>query len=75
MPTEFTPKPLPYLDRLQKAQRILKMAIHRYDTKIQTRELCEALGEIVTALLDRELRTEPPPTPPEQQSDQAGGEA
>jgi hypothetical protein len=64
------PKPLPYVGRLQKAQRLIKSAIFRNDQKLAVRELCEALGEITTALLDRELGTESPPT-----SGDAGGAA
>jgi hypothetical protein len=57
------PKPLPYVGRLQKAQRLIKSAIFRNDQKLAVRELCEALEEITRALLDRELGTEVPPTP------------
>jgi hypothetical protein len=54
MPAEFTPKPLPYDERLLKAQRILKAATFRYDQKLAMRELCEAIAEITTALIERE---------------------
>ena len=55
------PKPLPYLGRLQKAQRLVKSAMFRNDQKLAVRELCEALGELTTALLEREQGTELPP--------------
>ena len=55
------PKPLPYLGRLQKAQRLVKSAMFRNDQKLAVRELCEALGELATALLEREQGTEVAP--------------
>jgi hypothetical protein len=58
------PKPLPYVGRLQKAQRLIKSAIFRNDQKLAVRELCEALEEITKALLDREQGVEVPPAPP-----------
>jgi hypothetical protein len=61
MPAEFIPKALPYLERLQKVQRILRAATFRTDQRLAIRELCEALNEITTALLERELGLEPPP--------------
>jgi hypothetical protein len=61
MPAEFVPKPLPYLERLQKAQRIVRIATHRPDQRLAVRELCEALAEITTALLEREQGTDPKP--------------
>jgi hypothetical protein len=48
------PKPLPYIGRLQKAQRLVKSALYRSDPKLAVRELCEAIDELTTALLDRE---------------------
>ena len=54
MPAEFIPKPLPYLERLQKAQRILKSAQFRSDQRLAIRELCEALTELTLALVERE---------------------
>jgi hypothetical protein len=48
------------VERLEKAQRILKAAQHRTDTRLQLRELCEALGELTTALLEREQGAKPP---------------
>jgi len=53
------PKPLPYLGRLQKAQRLVKSALYRSDAKLAVRELCEAIDEMVTALLDREQGQQP----------------
>jgi hypothetical protein len=50
----FVPKPLPYAERLEKVQRILKAATHRTDSKLALRELCEALAELTTALQERE---------------------
>jgi hypothetical protein len=59
------PKPLPYTGRLQKAQRLVKSALYRSDPKLAVRELCEAIDELTTALLDREQgqSSSPPPIP------------
>jgi hypothetical protein len=54
MPAAFVPKPLPYGERLVKAHRIVKAASFRNDQRLAIREICEALTEILTALLDRE---------------------
>jgi hypothetical protein len=54
MPAEFIPKPLPFVERLQKAQRILRSAQFRTDQRLAIRELCEALTELTTGLLERE---------------------
>lgn len=51
------PKPLPYLGRLQKAQRLVKSAMYRSDPKLAVRELCEAITELTAALMDREEGT------------------
>jgi hypothetical protein len=56
------PKPLPYLGRLQKAQRLVKSALFRHDAKLAVRELCEALDELTTALIDREQEQKPSST-------------
>jgi hypothetical protein len=48
------PKPMSYVDRLAYAQRILKAASFRTDPKMAIREMCESIGEIITALLERE---------------------
>jgi len=59
------PKPLPYLGRLQKAQRLVKSALFRHDAKLAVRELCESLDELTNALIDREQEQKPssPTTP------------
>ena len=54
MPAEFVPKPLSYVERLQKVQRILRSAQFRTDQRLAIRELCEALTELTTGLLERE---------------------
>ncbi len=54
MPAEFIPKPLPYVEHLQKVQRILRSAQFRTDQRLALRELCEALTELTTGLLERE---------------------
>ena len=53
------PKPLPYLGRLQKAQRLVKSALFRHDAKLAVRELCESLDELTNALIDREQEQNP----------------
>ena len=53
------PKPLPYVGRLQKAQRLVKSALFRHDAKLAVRELCEALDELTNALIDREQEQKP----------------
>jgi hypothetical protein len=53
------PKPLPYLGRLQKAQRLVKSALFRHDAKLAVRELCESLDELTNALIDREQEQKP----------------
>jgi hypothetical protein len=59
------PKPLSYLGRLQKAQRLVKSALFRHDAKLAVRELCESLDELTNALIDREQEQKPssPATP------------
>jgi hypothetical protein len=52
--SNFVPKPLTYPERLLKAHRTVKAAQYRTDPKLALRELCEALVEITTALLERE---------------------
>lgn len=47
-------RPTTYLGKLQLAQRIAKAAQYRTDPKLAVRELCEALGELTTALIERE---------------------
>jgi hypothetical protein len=60
------PKPLPYLGRLQKAQRLAKSALYRHDAKLAVRELCEAMDELMIALVEREQgpQTTSAPSPP-----------
>jgi hypothetical protein len=53
------PKPLSYLGRLQKAQRLVKSALFRHDAKLAVRELCESLDELTNALIDREQEQKP----------------
>jgi len=60
---EFTPKALPYAERLEKVQRIIRAAQYRYDPKIALRELCEALAEMATALQEREQERQSRPAP------------
>jgi hypothetical protein len=47
-------KPTTYAAKLAYAQRLVKSAQFRSDAKLAVRELCEAIGEITGALLDRE---------------------
>jgi hypothetical protein len=60
---EFAPKPLSYEERLAKAQRTVKAAQHRSDPKLAIRELCEAIGELITAFQEREQALKSPPAP------------
>jgi hypothetical protein len=50
-------RPTAYVDRLLFAQRLVKSAQFRNDPKLAVRELCEAIGELTTALLDREQKS------------------
>ena len=47
-------RPTTYAGRLALVQRLVKAAQYRTDPKLAVRELCEALGELTTALLERE---------------------
>jgi hypothetical protein len=47
-------RPVSYVGKLEFVQRLAKSAQFRADPKIAVRELCEALGELTVALLDRE---------------------
>ncbi len=47
-------RPTTYAGKLAFAQRLVKSAQFRTDPKLAVRELCEAIGEIATALLERE---------------------
>ncbi len=53
-------KPTSYTGRLAYAQRLVKTAQFRTDPKLAVRELCEAIGEITAALLEREPAQQPP---------------
>jgi hypothetical protein len=48
------PKPLSYVARLQKVQRLVRSAQFRADQKLAVRELCEAIAELADGLLERE---------------------
>ena len=56
-------RPTGYIDRLQFAQRLVKSAQFRTDPKLAVRELCEAIGELTAALLDREQKSGPGSNP------------
>jgi hypothetical protein len=59
-------RPTTYLGKLELAQRLVKSAQYRTDPKLAVRELCEAIGELATALLERErgeAGTEAKPAP------------
>jgi hypothetical protein len=47
-------RPTTYAGKLALAQRLVKSAQFRTDPKLAVRELCEAIGEIAAALLERE---------------------
>jgi hypothetical protein len=47
-------RPATYAGKLALVQRLVKSAQYRSDPKIAVRELCEALGELTAALLERE---------------------
>lgn len=59
-------RPSTYLEKLLFAQRVIKAAQFRHDKTQAVRELCEALNELVAALVEREQGNKPPPvsTPP-----------
>jgi hypothetical protein len=50
-------RPTTYVDKLLFAQRVIKTATFRHDQKQALRELCEAMTELVAALLEREQGT------------------
>ncbi len=50
---EFS-RPTTYVGKLEFVQRLAKAAQYRNDPKLAVRELCEALGELTAALLERE---------------------
>ena len=47
-------RPTTYAGKLALAQRLAKAAQYRTDPKLAVRELCEALGELLTALIEKE---------------------
>jgi hypothetical protein len=55
---EFS-RPVTYVEKLRFAERVAKGAQFRHDQKQAVRELCEAMGELISALLERELGTTP----------------
>jgi hypothetical protein len=64
----FTDKPMTFEERLTKVRRIMRTAGGRNDWKVATRELGEAIEDLVTALWEREQALKalynPPPSPP-----------
>ncbi len=56
-------RPTTYLGKLEFAQRVVKAATFRTDQRQAVRELCEALTELINALMQREQ--EPAGTPGE----------
>ena len=47
-------RPTTYAGKLALVQRLVRSAQYRTDPKLAVRELCEALGELTAALLERE---------------------
>jgi hypothetical protein len=52
------PRPTTFAGKLALVQRLVRSAQFRTDPKLAVRELCEAMGELTTALLEREPPTE-----------------
>jgi len=50
---EFS-RPTTYLEKLRFAERVIKTAQFRSDPRQAIRELCEGMGELVVALIERE---------------------
>jgi hypothetical protein len=50
---EFS-RPVTYLEKLRFAERVTKTALFRHDQRQAVRELCEAMTEVIAALLERE---------------------
>jgi hypothetical protein len=48
------PRPATYAGKLALVQRLVRSAQFRTDPKLAIRELCEAMSELTTALLERE---------------------
>ena len=57
---EFS-RPTSYIDKLLFAQRVIKAAQFRHDQKQALREMCEAMTELVAALVEREQGREMKP--------------
>ena len=57
-------RPTTYTGKLALVQRLVKSAQYRNDPKLAVRELCEAIGELTTALLEREPAQEGAPAGP-----------
>jgi len=47
-------RPATYMGKLEFAQRVVKAATFRTDQRQAVRELCEALTELILALIERE---------------------
>jgi hypothetical protein len=54
------PKQMSYSERLAYAQRIAKTAQYRTDPKLAIRELCEAITELIAAIMERDQGQTPP---------------
>jgi hypothetical protein len=54
-------RPAGYLEKLLFAQRVIKTATFRHDQKQALCELCEAMTELVLALIEREQSVTTPP--------------
>jgi hypothetical protein len=52
------PRPTTYTGKLALVQRLVRSAQFRTDPKLAVRELCEAMAELTTALLEREPAAE-----------------
>lgn len=61
------PRPTTYAGKLALVQRLVRSAQYRTDPKLAVRELCEAMGELTAALLEREP-TAPEGSPPQKPS-------
>jgi hypothetical protein len=53
-PMTDIPRPTTYAGKLALVQRLARSAQYRTDPKLAVRELCEAMNELTTALLERE---------------------
>ncbi len=57
-------RPTTYMGKLEFAQRVVKAATFRTDQRQAVRELCEAMTELIVALIERE-QGHASPTPAE----------